>query len=661
MKSAYSLNKRRILELSALLFLAGCAGGTETNPVKKYDDLIKGSVAGDQTTETPSQLSSAYSIKFIKNTNEKGEAPELNFVEGKESSYSFKVVVNDKVFVKDATYKVNPIGLPAGATFTQDPKDKEQYILKWKPNFATVNSAQKSTSLKFALEVTDIKSPNNETAAYLAKVITKSENYSLNVMVDEKSPTVSGVVGLMDEYVEGKTYDISMTVSDLGGHPSLLPSLLKVNRTYDCKENQCFVDAAQYLNLTKVEDLKNGQWKVTIQLNLVQKALEFGSAANKLNAKGQEGVGFDLSFKIVGGRRDLSNTVSKKGFIVFKSEAQKPKLSLPDQYVLPVATNYKGTASTYSINASVDSNRGQLAIDEDGLKAAVTAISSNNKVSCKYTGLNKLTQVCNLTFDFACGVNKTFPIVVKAVHNVNGGTQTSETNLRIQVSEGADCKKIADDKKVDSANKDSIQKVALLKPKFSAPDQFVVPVGTNYKNTAATFSLTSFVESDRGNVVIDEAALSKALLAMSASNKVSCKYTGSFKSSQVCNMTFDFKCGISHTFPLQIKATNSVNGSVQTSLTNLRISVSEGSDCKSVAEQNKLARDAAARIAANKLAAEKAAAAKAKADADAKAKAAAKAKADAEAKKLGKPVVPTQTKPVVPNTTPSNPASTPGA
>ncbi len=247
---------------------------------------------------------------------------QMTFNEGQETS--FKVYA--RVLVPNIQIKLTAQGLPEGAVLEASTKEKDLYIIKWKPALYTVasDSNMKSYEVKVVAEVSSV---NNENAKYRGLI--KERDISLFVFKNQEAPKEVKLAGLSNEVSQGQVTPFSVTVT-VPGTDEKSPTTPRLLVSYDgvsvsTGNNFQELDGSRHVLADKskkeVEYIGNSQWKFNLiydTKNIIPLPQLSKAGEPIANA---DGVRVRVSFKVVSPNQLTTPEVLKQIKIKFSQSA----------------------------------------------------------------------------------------------------------------------------------------------------------------------------------------------------------------------------------------------------------------------------------------------------------------------------------------------------
>lgn len=247
---------------------------------------------------------------------------QMTFNEGQETS--FKVYA--RVLIPNIQIKLTAQGLPEGAVLEASTKEKDLYIIRWKPALYTVasNANMKSYEVKVIAEVSSV---SNENTKYRGLI--KERDLSLFVFKNQEAPKEVKLSGLSSEISEGTVTPFAVTVT-VPGTDEKSPTKPRLLVSYDgvsvsAGNNFQELDGSRHVLADKskneIEYVGNSQWKFNLLYDTknILPLPQLSKTGDPIASA--DGVRVRLSFKVVSPNQLTTPEVLKQVKIKFAKTA----------------------------------------------------------------------------------------------------------------------------------------------------------------------------------------------------------------------------------------------------------------------------------------------------------------------------------------------------
>ncbi len=225
----------------------------------------------------------------------------MTFKEGEQTSFK----VRARVLIKDVQVKLKAQGLPEGATFSLSAKEKDLYIISWKPALNTIptDEAGKIYTIKLTAEV--IPGASNKNASQLQGLVREKE-VDLILFRTQESPSELKIENLATEIKEGELTYFSVTakIPGIDGSSALKPRLVI---SYDgvslsAGNNFLELDGSRHvvadLQRKSAEYLGDSKWKFNLLFDTKNISVQTQLSRDGSELKNADGTRVRLSFKV---------------------------------------------------------------------------------------------------------------------------------------------------------------------------------------------------------------------------------------------------------------------------------------------------------------------------------------------------------------------------
>lgn len=225
----------------------------------------------------------------------------MTFNEGEQASFK----VRARVLIKDVQVKLKAQGLPEGANFTASEKEKDLYIISWKPALNTIPTDEvgKIYTIKLTAEI--IPGANTKNASQLQGLVREKE-VELILFRTQQAPSDLRIENLATVIKEGDLTYFSVTakIPGIDGSSALKPRLVI---SYDgvslsAGNNFLELDGSRHvvadLQRKSAEYLGDSKWKFNLLFDTKNISVQPQLSRDGSELKNADGTRVRLSFKV---------------------------------------------------------------------------------------------------------------------------------------------------------------------------------------------------------------------------------------------------------------------------------------------------------------------------------------------------------------------------